>query len=60
MAIQIELGKKRSAQDAKAIVDELYRRVKERWETKVNQTPFMQQLMTGKLPMKVLQIFFRN
>ena len=59
MAIQIELGKKRSAQDAKAIVDELDRRVKERWETKVNQMHFMQQLMIGKLPI-VLQIFFRN
>jgi len=60
MAIQIELGKKRAPQEAKAIVDELYRSVRERWEARVNQAPFMQQLVAGKLPMKVLQTFFRN
>ena len=57
MALRIELGKKLSAQEAKAIVDELYRRVRDRWEVKVNQTTFMQQLMSGKLPLKVLQTF---
>jgi pyrroloquinoline quinone (PQQ) biosynthesis protein C len=60
MAMQIELGKQRGAQEARAIVDELYRKVRERWEVRVNRTPFMQQLMAGKLPMKVLQTFFRN
>jgi pyrroloquinoline quinone (PQQ) biosynthesis protein C len=60
MAIQIELGKKRAPQEAKAIVDELYRSAKERWEARVNQTPFMQQLVAGKLPMNVLQTFFKN
>jgi len=60
VALRIELGKKRSAQEAKSIVDELYRRVRDRWEVKVNQTAFMQQLMAGKLPLKVLQTFFRN
>ena len=58
--MQIELGKQRGAQEARAIVDELYRKVTERWEVRVNRTPFMQQLMAGKLPMKVLQTFFRN
>ena len=57
MGLRIELGKKKPAQEAKAIVDELYRKVRERWETKVNQTPFMQQLTAGKLPLKVLQTF---
>jgi pyrroloquinoline quinone (PQQ) biosynthesis protein C len=56
----IEPGKKRSSQEAKAIVDELYQRVADRWDRSVNQTPFMQQLISGKLPMKVLQTFFRN
>ena len=60
MALKIELGKKRSAQEAKAIVDDLYGRVRERWEVKVNQTAFMQQLMSGTLSLKVLQTFFRN
>ena len=60
MALKIALGEKRSAGEAKALVDELYQRVRARWEAKVNQTPFMQQLTAGKLPMKVLQTFFRN
>lgn len=60
MPIHIEPGKKRSADEAKAIVDELYRKVKDRWEIKVNRTPFMQQLVEGRLPIEVLQTFFRN
>ena len=42
------------------MVDHLYSMVRERWEAKVNQMPFMQQLMAGKLPLKTLQLFFRN
>jgi len=60
MAVTIERGRKYAAGEAKGIVDQLYSLVRDRWETKVNQTPFMQQLMTGKLPLKVLQTFFRN
>jgi hypothetical protein len=56
----VQLGKKLSPSAAKEIVDQLYALVRERWEIKVNQTPFMQQLMAGKLPLKVLQTFFRN
>ncbi len=48
------------SQEAKAIVDGLYAKVRERWEARVNQKPFMQQLMAGKLPHKTLQLFFRN
>jgi pyrroloquinoline quinone (PQQ) biosynthesis protein C len=60
MAIKIEVGKKQSAEQAKAIVDGLYRKVAERWQARVNQTPFMKQFVEGKLPRKVLQTFFRN
>ena len=45
MPLKIELGKKSPTQEAKAIVDELYQKVRDRWEVKVNQTPFMQQLV---------------
>jgi len=58
--MKIELGKKSSATEAQAIVDELYRKVRDRWEIKVNQTAFMRQLVAGKLPLKVLQTFFQN
>jgi pyrroloquinoline quinone (PQQ) biosynthesis protein C len=60
MAVEIERGKKYSSGEAKAIVDQLYAQVRARWETRVNQKPFMQQLMSGKLPLRTLQIFFRN
>lgn len=60
MQLEIQLGKKLTGKEAKAVVDELYRKVGERWEARVNQTPFIQQLVTGKLPMNVLKVFFRN
>lgn len=60
MGLKIELGKHHSADEAKAIVDELYAKVRVRWEEKVNQKPFMTQLTAGKLPWEVLQAFFRN
>jgi pyrroloquinoline quinone (PQQ) biosynthesis protein C len=60
MALEIEPGTRRTPPEAKAFVDELYGKVRERWEAKVNRTPFMQQLVAGTLPLKVLQIFFRN
>src|ERR1043166_913671 len=60
MALKVELGKRMTAPEAKAVVDQLYGKVRDRWEVKVNQTPFMRQLVAGKLPMEVLQTFFRN
>jgi pyrroloquinoline quinone (PQQ) biosynthesis protein C len=60
MALQIELGKTRNAEEARAIVDKLYQKVRDRWEVRVNQTPFMRQLVAGTLPVRTLQIFFRN
>lgn len=60
MSIKIQLGNKISPEDAKKTVDELYRMVADRWEKKVNGTVFMMRLREGKLPKKVLQVFFRN
>jgi pyrroloquinoline quinone (PQQ) biosynthesis protein C len=60
MPIKIELGKKVTADVAKKTVDEVYRKVAERWEQRVNRTPFMTRLVEGKLPLKVLQTFFKN
>jgi pyrroloquinoline quinone (PQQ) biosynthesis protein C len=60
VTLNIESGRKRTADEAKAIVDGLYARVRERWELRVNQTPFMLQLMAGTLPLEVLRVFFRN
>lgn len=60
MPITIQPRNKISPEDAKKTVDELYRMVADRWEKKVNGTVFMMRLREGKLPKKVLQVFFRN
>jgi pyrroloquinoline quinone (PQQ) biosynthesis protein C len=60
VALKISLGKKYSSGEAKGVVDELYGKVRERWEQRVNRQTFMQQFMAGKLPWHVLQTFFRN
>ncbi len=60
MSIQIQLGEKMPPAKAKAVVDEIYRKVAERWGEKVNRTPFMMRLVGGKLPLDVLRLFFRN
>ncbi len=60
MSIKFQLGEKMPPAKAKAVVDELYRKVAERWEVKVNRTPFMMRLIEGKLPLNVLRVFFRK
>lgn len=60
MPIKIQLGEKLPSAKAKAIVDEIYREVADRWEQKVNRTPFMTRLVAGKLPLETLRLFFRN
>jgi len=46
--------------DAKALVDEHYQKVAARWQERVTEGPFMQQLRSGKLPHRALKIFFKN
>jgi pyrroloquinoline quinone (PQQ) biosynthesis protein C len=58
--LKLKRGYEYPPEEAKAFVDALYARVRQRWHEKVNEKPFMQQLTAGKLPWKVLQTFFRN
>ena len=51
---------KMSPDEAKATVDEHYRKVAARWEVRVGASPFMHQLNTGKLPMETIRLFYRN
>ena len=60
MAFRIRLGEKMPPEEAKRAVDELYHKVGQRWEEKVNRTPFIMRLKEGKLSPKVLRSFFRN
>ena len=46
--------------EAKAYVDEHYRKVAQRWSERVTGSPFMIQLMEGSLPRAALRRFFKN
>ena len=58
--MKITPGAKMKPNEAKALVDELYSKVAARWEERVTRTPFMQQLMAGKLPLSTVRLFFKN
>ena len=45
---------------AKALVDEHYKKVAARWQERVTNGPFMEQLKSGKLSDRALKIFFQN
>lgn len=60
MAINIRRGEKLPSDQAKAVVDQLYQVVADRWEERVTRSPFMLRLSEGELPLKVLRLFFRN
>lgn len=49
-----------SAAAADAKIAALAKTVSESWNAKVETTPFMQELVVGKLPMKTIQEFYRN
>src|SRR5262249_16969324 len=54
------MGEKMTAREAKAYVDELYRKVAKRWEERVNHSQFMKELTTGRLSKRVFRLFFKN
>ncbi|MPZ75784.1 MAG: hypothetical protein GEU77_04615 [Deltaproteobacteria bacterium] len=41
-------------------VEEHYQKVAKRWQERVTDAPFMQQLKAGTLPQKALKMFFKN
>jgi len=45
---------------AKAYVDDLYRRVAQRWKERVTDRPFMRELISGTLSREALRLFFKN
>jgi pyrroloquinoline quinone (PQQ) biosynthesis protein C len=49
-----------SAVDAKAYVDEIYRKVAQRWRERVTASRFMTALAAGKLPKEAFRIFYKN
>ena len=49
-----------SSNQAKAFVDEHYRKVARRWKERITDAPFMQRLKSGTLSKEALQLFFRN
>jgi pyrroloquinoline quinone (PQQ) biosynthesis protein C len=51
---------KMNGPEAKAYVDGIYRQVAERWQQRVNSSPFMKALIAGKLPKETFRLFFKN
>jgi pyrroloquinoline quinone (PQQ) biosynthesis protein C len=49
-----------SAKEADAVIASLTKKVNERWAAVVETTPFMNELVAGKLPKKTIQEFYRN
>ena len=53
-----KLGVKMGANEAKAYVDALNRKVIQRWQDRVTQGPFMSKFLDGALPMSAIRLFF--
>ncbi len=53
-------GKPMSQEEAKRYVEELYRKMHERWKEKVSQSLFMKRLQEGSLPMEAIRLYYRN
>ncbi|MPZ76627.1 MAG: hypothetical protein GEU77_08880 [Deltaproteobacteria bacterium] len=46
--------------EAKAFVDEFYKKVAVRWKERITNGSFMEKLRTGSLPPTALRLFFKN
>ena len=57
---RLELGKKMDREEAKALVEELYRKTLARWDERINAGPFMEELRRGTLPMDAIRLFWKN
>src|SRR5678809_1553895 len=55
-----KLGVKMSSADAKAYIDQLNRKVIERWQERVTRGPFMSKFLEGTLPRSAIKLFFKN
>ena len=55
-----QLGVKMSPEHAKAYIDEVNRKVIQRWKERVTDGPFMSQFLEGTLPMSAIKLFFKN
>ena len=55
-----KLGVKMSADDAKAYIDAVNKKVVQRWRERVTEGPFMKKFLEGTLPMPAIKLFFKN
>src|SRR5512142_2581497 len=55
-----QLAVKLSSAEAKAYLDRVNAKVVRRWEERVTHSEFMKELVTGKLPVPVIRLFFQN
>jgi len=54
------MEKAMNSAEAKAYVDDFYKKVAGRWKEKVTDSPFMEKLRTGTLAKEALRLFFKN
>jgi pyrroloquinoline quinone (PQQ) biosynthesis protein C len=54
------MGEFMNSVEAKALVDEHYKKVAARWKERVTKGAFMERLRAGTLPRAVLRLFFKN
>ena len=55
-----KLGVKLTTSEAKAYIDEINKRVIQRWKERVTQGPFMSKFLEGTMPMAAIKLFFKN
>ncbi len=53
-------GKPMPREEAKKIVDGLYKKMHARWKEKVTESLFMRKLQDGSLPMEAIRLYYRN
>src|SRR2546422_7330753 len=55
-----KLGVKLTTSEAKAYIDEVNKKVIQRWKERVTQGPFMSKFLEGTLPISAIKLFFKN
>jgi pyrroloquinoline quinone (PQQ) biosynthesis protein C len=55
-----KLGIKMSSADANAYIDQLNKKVMQRWQERVTRGPFMSKFLEGTLPRSAIKLFFKN
>ena len=56
----LEWGKKLTPEEAKAYADDLCKKMYALWQEKIFESPFMRDLVGGKLPRSTMRLFWKH